>query len=249
MNHEPLHPQDDDALGLTGSFNLDAREDDGASRLYNYPQISAMTKEAYYLAKEPNMTLPRAIKKVAFRHAAEAEMLNQSADGKALDISDREVCDHIEDITQMFQQLITYEMLHAERDHYRKRRRADEARLRIRDFIRDEKVREPLFGDIDRTMKTRYQSLPYEEADRIARAIERFQDGSFDEDDTSVMADYYDRVRRELSAKELGIEEPSVPSVERTGSIAGSMSPDISQLGKMSPRDQARFISRMLKKY
>lgn len=245
MNHEPLHPQDDDTLGLIDSFNLDAREEDGSSRLYNYPQISAMTEEAYHLA-ESGMTLPRAIRKVAFRHAAEAEMLNQSADGNPLDMSDREVCEHIDDISQMFRQLITYEMLHAERDYYRKRQRADEARLRIRDFIRDEKVREPLFGDIDRTMKTRYQSLPYEEADRIARAIDRFREGSFDEDDTSVMADYYDRVRRELSAKELGIDEVSVPSVERTGSMHDSVSPDISQLGKMSPRDQARFISRML---
>ena len=250
MNQEPLHPHpDESARGLIDTFNLDAREDSNASRLYNYPQISAMTKEAYDLAHAPNMTLPRAIKKVAFRHAAEAEMLNSAADGGPLDISDREVCDHIEDITQMFQQLITYEMLHAERDHYRKRQRADEARLRIRDFIRDERMREPLFGDIDRTMKTRYQSLPYEEADRIARAIERFQDGSFDEDDTSVMADYYDRVRQELSAKELGIEEVPVPSVERTGSVAGNADPDISKLGDMSPRDQARFISRMLKKY
>ena len=208
-----------------------------------------MTKEAIRLAQEPSMNLPRAIKKVAFRHAAEAEMLNQTADGNPLDVSDREVCDQIEDITQMFQQLITYEMLHAERAHYRKRQRADEARLRIRDFLRDERIREPLFHDIDRTMKTRYQSLPYEEADRIARAIERFQVGDFDDDDTSVMADYYDRVRRELSAKELGIEDVSVPSVERTGSMADSMSPDISKLGDMSPRDQARFISRMLKKY
>ena len=250
MNQEPLHPHpDESAHGLIGSFNLDAREEDGATRLYNYPQISAMTEEAIHLAASPDMTLPRAIKKVAFRHAAEAEMLNSAADGSPLDISDSEVCDHIEDITQMFQQLITYEMLHAERDHYRKRQRADEARLRIRDFIRDERMREPLFADIDRTMKTRYQSRPYEEADRIARAIERFQDGSFDEDDTSVMADYYDRVRRELSAKELGIEEVSVPSVERTGSVAETADPDISKLGDMSPRDQARFISRMLKKY
>ncbi len=249
MDHESLHPQDDDTLGLIDSFNLDAREKDSSSRLYNYPQISAMTEEAFHLAKS-GMTLPRAIKKVAFRHAAEAEMLNQSADGNPLDVSDREVCEHIEDITQMFQQLITYEMLHAERDHYRKRQHIDEARLRIRDFIRDEKVREPLFGDIDRAMKTRYRSLPYEEADRIAHAIERFREGSFDEDDTSVMADYYDRVRRELSAKELGIDEPSVPSVERTGSMHASTSLDISRLGNMSPRDQARFISRMLgKKY
>lgn len=250
MNQEPRHPQDDDMFGLIDSFKLDALESPNSpDRLYNYPQISAMTKEAYDLAHAPNMNLPRAIKKVAFRHAANAEIINSSADGSPLDISDREVCDRIEDITQMFQQLITYEMLHAERDYYRKRQRADEARLRIRDFIRDEKVREPLFADIDRTMKTRYQSLPYEEADRIARAIDRFRDGNFDEDDTSVMADYYDRVRRELSAKELGIEEVSVPSVERTGSIEGSVRPDISQLGKMSPREQARFISRMLKKY
>jgi hypothetical protein len=63
------------------------------------------------------------------------------------------------------------------------------------------------------------------------------------------MADYYDRVRQELSAKELGIEDAAVPSVERTGSVAGSSAPDISKLGDMSPRDQARFISRMLKKY
>lgn len=250
MNQEPRHPHpDESAHGLIGTFNLDAQGDSDAPRLYNYPQISDMTKEAIRLAQEPSMNLPRAIKKVAFRHAAEAEMLNQTADGNPLDVSDREVCDQIEDITQMFQQLITYEMLHAERDHYRKRQRADEARLRIRDFLRDERIREPLFHDIDRTMKTRYQSLPYEEADRIARAIERFQGGDFDDDDTSVMADYYDRVRRELSAKELGIEDVSVPSVERTGSMADSMSPDISKLGDMSPRDQARFISRMLKKY
>ena len=109
MNHEPLHPQDDDTLGLIDSFNLDAREEDGSSRLYNYPQISAMTEEAYHLA-ESGMTLPRAIRKVAFRHAAEAEMLNQSADGNPLDMSDREVCEHIDDISQMFRQLITYEM-------------------------------------------------------------------------------------------------------------------------------------------
>lgn len=236
----PLSAQAE-SLGLIDTFNFDLPEGDTA--LYNYPQIRDMTRDAIALAAEGE-TLPRAIRKVAFRYAAEAEMLNQEADGEEFDLSEREICHHLEDITNFFSQLIGYELLHAERDRYRALSRARDARLRVRDFIREEKHREPLFADINRTMTTRYQTLPYDEAERIAHAIEAFQGGDWSDEEASVMADYYERIRRELSARELG-ENLTVPAVERTGT--GESTRDWSILGKLSPREQSRFIARMLR--
>lgn len=232
----------DEASGLIDTFNFDLPTEDG-STLYNYPQIRDMTRDAIELASSGE-TLPRAIRKTAFRYAAEAEMLNQHAEGEEFDMSDREVCRHLEDITSFFSQLIGYELLHAERDRYRALSRARDARLRVRDFIRDERNREPLFDDISRAMKSRYQTLPYDEAARVAHAIAAFQGGDWSDDEASVMADYYDRVRRELTTSEL-MDSPSVPAVERAGT-AETMT-DWSALGKLSPREQSCFIARMLR--
>ena len=249
MNHEPISPQeDDDPRGLIDSFNFAAEGAPmGSTPFYNYPQINAMTQEALALAHQEGMTLPRAIKKVAFRHAAQAEMLNQTADGSEFDYSDREICEHLDDLTQFYQQMIGYEMLHTERDYLRRRARSDEAKNRIRDFIREESKNEPLFDAINRAMKTRYRTLPYGEAEAIARAIEAFRQGSFDDEHVAAMADYYERVRRELSAEELGADSTApVPAVERTGAGIGGAQADWSQLGKLSPREQTRMIARML---
>lgn len=249
MTLDPIRPHEgEDELGLIDSFILDDQDDPHVhSPLYNYPQISAMVEEAFRLAHEDGMTLPRAIKRTAFRHATQAELLNRSADG-SLDMSDEDFLDNVEDITQFFQQLIGYEMIHAERDTYRRRAQEREARARIRDFLRDERKNEPLFADIDRTMKTRYRSLPYGEAERIARAIEAFRRGRFNDSDISAMADYYERVRRELSAGELGADTSAdVPAVERTGIGAPSAHRDYSELSKLSPREQTRWIARMLR--
>ena len=246
MTHDPQRTIDGDDLGLVSTFVLDDADEQSAhTPLYNYPQISAMTEEAFRLAHEDGMTLPRAIRKTAFRHAAQAELLNRSAD--VSDMSEEDYLDNIEDISQFFQQLIGYEMLHAERDSYRRRAREQEARSRIRDFLREERRNEPLFDDIDRTMKTRYRTLPYGEAERIARAIEAFRQGRFAEEDVSAMADYYERVRRELSAAELGANAADVPTVEQARTGAPSSYRDYSELGKLSPREQTRWIARMLR--
>lgn len=237
----PQSPESDAPRGLIETFNFDLpAAQDG---LYNYAQIRDMTRDALELASS-GMTLPRAIRKVAFRYAADAELLNRSAEGEEFDLSDRDILEHLGDITRFFSQLIGYELLHAERDRHRAHSRARDARDRVRAFIREERAREPLFGDIDRAMTTRYRTLPYEEAERVAQAIEAFQAGSWSDDEAAVMADYYDRIRRELSTRELTAHS-DVPAVEPSGT--GEAGRDWSILGKLSPREQSRFIARMLR--
>lgn len=234
-------PQAPTSVGLIETFNFDLP--DSGAPFYNYSQIRDMTRDALDLAAG-GMSLPQAIRKTAFRYAAQAEMLNQEAEGSPFDLSDRDVLEHLEDITAFFRQLIGYELLHAERDRFRAASRARDARLRVRDFIREERGREPLFDEISRAMNTRYQTLPYDQAARIAHAIDAFQGGSWSDDEAAVMADYYDQVRRELSAHDLD-PHATAPIVERTGT--GENSRDWSILGKLSPREQSRFIARMLR--
>lgn len=242
MKDQISYPQRSaEPIGLIETFNFDLP--DRNAPIYNYPQIRDMTRDALALASA-GMTLPRAIRQVAFRYATEAEMLNQEADGGFFDLSDREVLEHLDDITSFFAQLIGYELLHAERDRARAYDRARSARLRVRDFIRDEKGREPLFDAINREMATRYRSLPYSDAARVARAIESFQNGDWSDEEAAVMADYYEQIRREMSAGELS-PSPAIPAIERGAGGEGTR--DWSILGKLSPREQSRFIARMIR--
>lgn len=115
------------------------------------------------------------------------------------------------------------------------------------------KVQEPHFQEIDDLMATRYQTLPYQEAQAVAQTIEAFKRGVITPQQCKVLEKYYEDTRLAYYAQQNNLPQtpkpaPKPPTVETPGSGESlPQSVDFAAMRNMNVRERRAFISNYFK--
>jgi hypothetical protein len=127
----------------------------------------------------------------------------------------------------------------------------------IRNGVMEYQKNEPHFDEIDKLMGTHWQSMPYEQAQKVIptlnRAVQVFsgQPGArLLPSDKDVLNEYYQECKKVFYANQTGVGttpkpvKPTVPNVEHTGQASNSPEErvDWRAMRGMSPRDRREFF-------
>lgn len=112
--------------------------------------------------------------------------------------------------------------------------------------------KDPNFSAIDGLMGTYYKQLPYEEAQKVVAAIQRFGNHTPIRADVDVLDSYYKKAKEAFYAQKTGVgttpqpvqrtKPPQVEQSGQTGAPAPAQATDWSQMRKMSPLDRSKFF-------
>lgn len=123
----------------------------------------------------------------------------------------------------------------------------------ITDFVTQRKQEEPHFDEINQLMTTRYQTMPFAEAQAVSDAIQALNSGRINEAQCRVLEKYYEDTRVAYYAKINDISKTPkkipVPKVERPGT--GATEPpkafDFGSLKNMSVRERRAALAKYWK--
>lgn len=73
-------------------------------------------------------------------------------------------------------------------------------------FVEEQRAKEPNFDAIDKTLATRYKTLPYEQGQVIQQALTALQNGTINQQGVQVIQQYYNDCRKEYYAKKNGLK-------------------------------------------
>ena len=116
--------------------------------------------------------------------------------------------------------------------------------------------KDPHFGEIDNMMQTHYQTLPYNQATKIASVLERLKNQTYTRADLPILDEYYKATRELFYSKLSGVTKtpqsaPKIkpPIVEGAGG-GGSTPPakvDFRQMRTMDARQRSEFLRKVLR--
>ena len=123
----------------------------------------------------------------------------------------------------------------------------------ITDFVTQRKQEEPHFDEINQLMTTRYQTMPFAEAQAVSDAIQALNSGRINEAQCRVLEKYYEDTRVAYYAKINDLSKTPkkipVPKVEQPGT--GATEPpkafDFGSLKNMSVRERRAALARYWK--
>lgn len=123
----------------------------------------------------------------------------------------------------------------------------------ITDFVTQRKQEEPHFDEINQLMTTRYQTMPFAEAQAVSDAIQALNSGRINEAQCRVLEKYYEDTRVAYYAKINDLSKTPkkipVPKVEQAGT--GATEPpkafDFGSLKNMSVRERRAALAKYWK--
>lgn len=122
----------------------------------------------------------------------------------------------------------------------------------VRNFIAEQRAKEPNFDKIGEMMNTEYLNMPYNQAAIIAPVVEAARKGNLTQGQANILGQYYEICRKKLYAqinKTSVTPKPIVPKVENRGT--GASAPQTVDYAKMlreaSYRDKSKVLAAWLR--
>lgn len=118
----------------------------------------------------------------------------------------------------------------------------------VRNFIDEQRAKEPNFDKIGELMSTAYLNMPYQQAMIVAPVIEAARNGTMTQAQANILGQYYEICRKQLYAqinKTSVTPTPVVPKVEKRGSGTQASQPvDYAKmLRESNVKDKPRILS------
>lgn len=130
-------------------------------------------------------------------------------------------------------------------------RKQQEVRNNVRNFIQEQRAKEPHFDEIGQMMNTAYLNMPYKQASIIAPVVDAARKGIMSQEQANILGQYYEICRKALYArinKTSVTPKPVVPKVEKRGT--GASAPKNVDYAKMlreaSVRDKSKVLAAWL---
>ena len=86
-------------------------------------------------------------------------------------------------------------------------------------FALNEQRTEPHFKEINESLETFYQSLPYSKGDKYAKALNSYKAGTATEEQAKVLHEYYEEAKKAFYAKANNLSTTPKPVVRRPASV------------------------------
>ncbi len=147
---------------------------------------------------------------------------------------------------QITTQLLAQQQAHIQQENQRKIIYQD-----IENRTNEIKKNEPNFDKIDVMMATRYQTLPFKEAQNIATTLQAFQSGTITPEQCKTLEKYYEDTRKAFYAQNNNLssipKQVKPPIVEKGGGGSNvDKVVDFSSLRTMNVRDRRQFIANFM---
>ena len=125
-------------------------------------------------------------------------------------------------------------------------------------FVDAERAKDSNFDMIDRTLATRYKTMPFEQGMVVAHALQALQNGTIDQRGVQIIQKYFQDCRKEFYAQKNGLRpngaKPAAPKkpplVENAGQgqkINRAYKPDYSRLRKANVDQRSAWFSEYFK--